>query len=139
MKIAALDLGDRWIGIATCDPLEIVASPYKTITADQLDQTIPELIEERVEMIVVGLPKTLGGKDSQQTLKIKKQFQTLQETYPEISWQLWDERLTSKQAETLKRPKNKQDKQATHAIAAALILGSYLDYRKFNQNDDLDA
>ena len=133
MKIAAFDIGDRWIGIATCDPLEIVASPYHTIQAHELDHTIQELIESGISHFVVGLPKTLRGTDSQQTLKIKDQFDTLKKKFDTASWALWDERLTSKQADAIKRPKTKNDKLASHSIAAALILQSYLERRKFEK------
>lgn len=128
MKIVALDIGDVWTGSAISDPLGITARPYKTIPAKELLQFLDQIIEqEQVSTIIVGYPKTLKGTESEQTKKTKALFQTLQEKYPAVKWQLWDERLTSKQAAKLKRQKTKEDKLMSHSIAAALLLMGYLE------------
>jgi putative holliday junction resolvase len=128
MKIAALDLGDVWIGIAIADPLGIVARPYKTVRTVELTEAINTLhVQEQVTTIVVGDPQTLRGTASQQTIKIREQLTQLQQQFPHIQWVLWDERLTSKQAASIQKGHTKEEKQKQHAIAAALILRSYLD------------
>ena len=135
MKIAALDLGDRWIGIATCDPLEIVASPLKTTSPQHLDKEIINLINNNVSLIVVGLPKTMRNTESAQTKKIISQFEDFKQKYPHIDWMLWDERLTSQQAQKIARKKQKEDKLLGHAIAAALILESFLEHRRMQNQE----
>jgi putative holliday junction resolvase len=128
VKIAALDLGDAWIGIAIADPLGIVARPYKTIKPLELTDTIKTLYtQDNVTTIVVGDPQTLRGTASQQTLKTREQLVQLEQQFPAIQWVLWDERLTSKQAAGIQKGHTKEEKQKQHAVAAALILRSYLD------------
>jgi len=86
-----------------------------------------------INTVVVGLPKTLRGTESEQTLKIKAYVELLKNKFPKVTWIFWDERMTSKQAESIKKIKNKEDKLQSHAIAAALVLGSYLDYLEFQK------
>ena len=127
MKILALDIGDQWIGTAFSDPLGIIATPYKTITADMLNSFLQDILQkEFLRCIVVGYPITLRGTESKQTLKIRSLFENLQKTYPDVSWILWDERLTSKQANRIKPSKTKEEKLKSPSRAAALILQSYL-------------
>lgn len=129
MKTLALDIGDSWTGIAISDALGLLARPYKTVAAKELGATIETLIrEQQLGTIVVGYPKTMKGTHSAQTTKIVATFESLKIKHPSVTWVLWDERMTSKQASVIKRQKNKEDKLQQHAIAAALILGSYLDY-----------
>jgi putative holliday junction resolvase len=128
MRTAALDLGDVWIGVALADPLGISARPHETVRAEDLTAYIATLMKDfQVGTIVVGHPQTLQGTASAQTLKIEEQFHALQKEFPTLTWALWDERLTSKQASHIKPAKNKEQKQQQHAIAAALILQSYLE------------
>jgi putative Holliday junction resolvase len=132
MKIVALDLGDQWTGVAISDALQITARPLTTVVTNQLTDFIKTLLqEEKIDTIVLGYPKTLKGTESEQTRKIKIMGAQLQEQFPGINWVWWDERLTSKQAAQLIRPKNKEDKLASHAVAAALLLMGYLDSLKF--------
>lgn len=129
MKIVALDLGDKWVGSAISDGLGILAKPYRTITLTALDSLIQELIhKEKIVHIVIGYPKTLRGTESEQTKLVVLKKQELEQKFPQITWVLWDERLTSKKAEQLKRIKTQEDKLQSHSVAAAFILQSYLDY-----------
>ena len=135
MKIAALDIGDAWIGIALSDPMGILARPFKTITAHELLSAIPALIsEQKLATIVIGYPKTMRGTESEQTKKIVALKERLETQFPAISWVLWDERLSSKRAASQKKATTKEEKIKSHAIAAAFILESYLLYRKNLQN-----
>jgi len=128
MKIAALDIGDKWIGIALSDALGITARPYNTATNTTLDQALTVLLsQETVTEIVVGYPKTMKGTESDQTKKVIATKEELQKKFPTIIWTLWDERLSSKRADSLKRAKTKEEKKQSHALAAAFILMSYLD------------
>lgn len=139
MKILALDIGDRWTGVAISDPLGILPRPYTTIKTTELFSSLEQIIaKERVTTIVVGLPTTLRGTESEQTKKVLAMTEELKKLFPTIEWKMWDERLTSKQAATLKSTKTKEDKLRSHAIAAAIFLSSYLEYKRFyeSSNDD---
>lgn len=131
MKIAALDMGDVWIGTAISDPMGILAKPYQTVKLPQLIPFLQELItKEKIGTIVIGLPKTMKGAQSEQTLKIIAEHKKLSELFPKITWILWDERLSSKRADTLKKSISKEEKLRSHSIAAAFILESYLTFRQ---------
>jgi putative pre-16S rRNA nuclease len=126
-KIIALDLGDVWTGIAISDPLHILARPLTTVTTDTLVTFLTNLFnQEKIKTIVIGYPKTMRGTESQQTKKVQNWYQQLTNTFPQHSFILWDERLTSKQAEQLGQQKTKEQKIQIHAKAAAFILTSYL-------------
>lgn len=135
MKILALDLGDKWIGSAISDALGITCKPHKTVEKNQTEKFLEQTIkEEEIEVVVIGKPTTFGGQESEQTKKIIKTAQQLEEKINpkfnnKIKWILWDERLSSKRAATLKpqRAKNKNEKNKSHSVAAAFILQSYLD------------
>ncbi len=130
MKRLALDLGDVWVGSAISDFLGITARPYQTIKLPELISFLEQtLAEEEIETIIVGLPTTFKGTESEQTKKIRKQTEELEKKFTDIKFKLWDERLTSKRASNLKQGKikTKEAKQHQHSIAAAFILQSYLD------------
>jgi len=128
-KILALDIGDQWTGTALSDQLGFTAKPYGTVPTKELDDFIARTIEkEQLKSIVIGYPITLRGTESEQTKKITAKKKQLEMLFPSVSWQLWDERLTSKQAAEIKKAKTKQEKIESHSIAAAVILRSYLEY-----------
>ncbi len=132
MKVLALDIGDKWTGIAISDALRIISRPYETVSTDNLVDSIAEICaKEPITTIIIGHPKTLKGTKSAQTLKTEAMAETLKQAFPDIKWALWDERFTSKQAAQLVRPKNKNEKLTTHAVAAALFLMSYLESLRF--------
>lgn len=132
MRILALDVGDVYTGTALSDALGIIASPYKTILTKELDEFLKLIIEkEEIRTIVIGYPKTMKGNISEQTQKIINFKEYYEKSIPQVSWVLWDERLTSKNAEKFKKSKEKADKIKLHSIAAALILDTYLDFLRF--------
>lgn len=129
MKVAAFDLGDVWTGIALSDALGIIAKPYDTIKTMYLMSYLHSFFEkESVTTVVIGYPKTMRGTESEQTKKIVEYKEKLEKDFPQIQWILWDERLSSKRAATMKQARTKEEKQKSHAIAAAFILESYLNY-----------
>lgn len=129
MKTVALDIGDVWTGSAISDELGITARPHQTVKSIDLVTFLDNLIKnEPIDTIVVGHPKTMGGTESEQTKKVVLKKNELTSIFPQITWILWDERLSSKQASNIKKTKNKDDKIASHSVAAAIILTNYLMY-----------
>ncbi len=132
MKLLALDIGDVWTGIAISDALGITSRPYKTVSSKNLISELTTIFdEEPIKTVVLGYPKTMKGTKSAQTIKTEETGSELMKQFPEIKWVWWDERLSSKQAAQLIRPKTKEKKLESHAVAAALFLMSYLDSIKF--------
>ncbi len=133
-KILALDVGDVWTGTALSDALALLARPYKTVKTVQLETFLKDLLDsEPIDSVVVGNPRTLRGTVSQQTVKAQQVKERLERKFDMVSWVLWDERLTSKRAQALKRSTTKDERIDSHSIAAAFILDSYLEYRRFHR------
>ena len=132
MKILALDLGDQWVGVAISDALCMIARPYKTVTNRELNSFLENLFrQERIDTVLVGYPKTMRGTESDQTKKIVLKKEELEKKFSEKKWLLCDERLTSKQALSMGKMK---DKLEIHARSAALILESYLLHLQFQKS-----
>lgn len=134
MKIVGLDLGDQWVGIALSDALQVSARPHSTVRASELTDALRALLAaQKICRIIVGVPITLRGTASAQTVHIQQTITALQETFPAYEIVSWDERLSSQRAQTQAPAKTKEEKVRSHAIAAAFILQTYLDYLDFQQ------
>ncbi len=95
--------------------------------------------QEPISTVVVGYPKTIGaGTESDQTKKIVTLKEELEQKFGQVSWVLWDERLSSKRAEQARQGhfKDKEEKRLGHSIAASFILQTYLDYLAFARAND---
>jgi putative holliday junction resolvase len=141
--IAALDLGDQWIGVAISDKNLIVASPDTTVEHKDLILFLHDYIKKHtIQTIVVGMPITLRGTESEQTRKTKAMLERLRKEFSEITFVTFDERFSSQQASAVQSAKKKtienfkEDKLKSHAIAAAFILNNYLQMLAFNQIPD---
>lgn len=128
VRLLSLDIGDVWTGVAISDPHGIIATPYATITTENFLKKLSQIIaQEKIKKIIVGYPQTMRGTNSQQTEKILT-LKALIEKNLNIECILIDERCTSKEASHIKKAKTAQDKEKQHAVAAALILTTYLNY-----------
>lgn len=137
MKMLGLDIGDVWTGTALSDALGITARPHKTAETKKLVAFLTDLFkQENLNTVVVGYPKTMKGTESDQTKKVIATKELLEKKFPEKTWVLWDERLSSKRADALKHARTKEEKIKSHSVAAAFILGSYLDYLAFNRQEE---
>lgn len=136
-RIIGIDYGKRRIGMATTDPRQVMALPYKTLEAKkELKDTLALLEKELkalapVEKIVIGLPLEMSGKSGSMAEEVKvfgEALHTLTST-PII---YWDERLTSAQVEKNLKSfdyNRKQRSVLSDTAAACLILESYLMYQ----------
>jgi putative Holliday junction resolvase len=131
MKILALDIGDVWTGTALSDALGMFAKPYQTAETNKLVSFLSDLFKkESIEKIVIGHPRTMKGTSSEQTKKVEEAKVKLEQKFPEKTFILWDERLSSKRADLLKKATTKEEKIKSHSIAAAFILETYLQFSK---------
>ncbi len=130
MRNLGLDIGDKWIGVALSDPLGILASPLTIINRrnDRADiEAIIEIVNQnQVGQIIVGLPLSMDGSIGKQAEKVKTFTRELC-THTEVPVEFRDERLSTVSAKRLMRTVKKAEKTRDDAIAAALILQSYLD------------
>lgn len=134
--VLGLDLGDKRIGVAISDPLRIIAAPDRVIKrrsrAEDFDIYREIVAESSIALVVVGLPLMLDGSDSQQTRWVRDYSAALQEAL-QLPVVLWDESWTTAQAEeALKQSgvRRKKLREKVDAVAAALILQSFLDSQR---------
>ncbi|MBU3111385.1 Holliday junction resolvase RuvX [Clostridium lacusfryxellense] len=133
MRIIGLDIGDRTIGVAVCDPLGLTAQGITTIKRKSIVLDIEEISkickQYDVESIVSGLPKNMNGTIGPQGEKVQRFCVALKETL-NLEVKMWDERLTTVAANRvmlegdLSRSKRKK---IVDKIAATFILQGYLD------------
>lgn len=138
MKILAIDLGDARTGVAICDKFETLASPLTVIhekDIEKVQQKIIDIIKENsVEMVVVGYPKNMNNTIGVRAEKSENFVKSILEEV-DIPVELWDERSTTVSAigylnETNTRGKKR--KNVVDAVAATIILESYINWRKNN-------
>jgi putative Holliday junction resolvase len=127
-KILALDVGGARIGAALADSELKFANPLTTLTNDEhIWEVLAALIEEnQVEMVVVGLPRSLQGHDTAQT-QICRSFAKEVSERLKMAVALQDEAMTSVKAEDELRSRGKPyEKADIDALAATYILEDYL-------------
>lgn len=136
MVIMAVDLGKARTGIAICDRMQVLASPLCVIeerNQEKLLTKVTELaIKEKPELIVVGLPKNMDGSEGESAQNAKYFAQNLNAA-TQIPVHMQDERCTTVTAHRYLNDTNvrgKKRKQTVDAVAATVILQSYLDSGK---------
>jgi len=140
MRILALDLGDVWVGTALSDPLGIVCRPLKTVMRKELIPFLKTaLIEYSVGTVLVGMPLSARNEENEQSKKTMVFFNKCVAEFPQVTWQLLDEYLTSQLAsshqKTVKNQKlSAQSKLESHSLAAAFLLKDYL-HSTYKQSD----
>ena len=133
MRILALDHGTRRIGVAVSDETKTIAQPLEYIPAgpfaDFLERLKKLLVEKEIDLIVVGLPRNMDGSHGPAAQKVET-FAGVLKTAITIPIKLWDERLTSSQANKILIQggvRRDQRKEKVDQMAAAILLQSYLD------------
>jgi len=141
-RIVGLDYGLARIGFAFSDELKIIASPGKTIkTEKKLEETAKKIVSELtafeqdkncvVETLVIGIPLRMNGQVGMQADEVKALAELLK-TSTNLEIILWDERLTTVQAERSLREEKMSRKKRSKVVdnvAAMIILQSFLDQR----------
>lgn len=134
MRILALDIGSKTIGVACSDALLITAQAVETIRRQSKKKDLArlaELVKEKeIHRIVVGKPRHMNGDHSKNIDKIEHFVAELKEAIPNMEVVYWDERLTTVMAQRqLKAAKVRREnrKKVVDAIAAVFILQNYLD------------
>jgi len=134
-RVLAIDYGQKRVGLAVTDPLQIIASALDTVhVKDIWDYLSTYLSKEKVEKILVGYPMQMNNQPSQAVRFVNPFVKKLVKTYPDIMVELVDERFTSKMAHQtvidagLKK-KDRQNKELIDRISATIILQSYLERR----------
>ncbi len=132
-RILAIDYGRKRVGIAVTDSLKIIANGLTTVkSCDVLKFLSDYLSKETVELIVVGLPKTMNNEDSDSMQYIKPFVEKLKKQHPNVPIEMYDERFTSVLAHKAMlegglKKKERQNKALVDEISATIILQSFME------------
>ena len=139
MRVMGLDVGDKTIGIAISDALLLTAQSRPTLRRKDLKSDIEFLrqlaAENEVHQIVMGQPLHMDGRESTQSQKVARFAEELKKAL-DLPVALWDERLTSFEAEQHLEEMGlnwRQRRGQVDKIAAMIILQNYLDNQKSSQ------
>jgi putative Holliday junction resolvase len=132
-RILALDHGSKRIGVAISDEMKMIAQPLEFIPAEPTRAAFARLqailSEKPAELILVGLPRNMDGSYGPAAERVRAFVEELRQAIP-VPIRTWDERLTSAQANRVLLQGNvrrEQRKEKVDAIAAAILLQSFLD------------
>ena len=132
MRIMALDVGDKKIGVALSDALKITSQSLETYqrngTVKDYEYFAELIKKHEVETLVLGLPKNMNGTEGPQAEKVRE-FARQLGAYTEVKMAYMDERLTTMEAEKMLIAgdvSRKNRKKVVDKVAANLILQNYL-------------
>jgi putative Holliday junction resolvase len=133
LRILALDVGTRRIGVAISDDTGLIAQGVESYTrrseADDLAHFKELLSDLNPQCIVLGLPKNMNGTEGP-SAEMARSFGERLRTVCDIPMEYWDERLTTVMAEKIligNDTSRKKRKKVVDKLAAVLILENYLD------------
>lgn len=137
MRIMALDLGTKTIGVAVSDATCLIARGLETIRRQGTVRDFARLTEiikaEEVTTIVLGYPKNMNGTIGERAHASEEYRDLLKEHFPDLEVVLWDERLSTVAAEKVLISADLQRKKRRKIIdmmAAVVILQNYLDHQR---------
>jgi putative holliday junction resolvase len=135
-RILGLDVGSKTIGLAVSDLLGITAQGLQTIRRENKRtdlERLKKVIEQYgVSQIVVGYPLRMSGAEGTQSEKMQRFAEQLRQCF-KLPVHLWDERLTSAEANRLLRESEmsiKRRSEVVDQLAAVLILQSWMESKK---------
>ncbi|MFA5175071.1 MAG: Holliday junction resolvase RuvX [Patescibacteria group bacterium] len=120
MNILGVDYGTKNIGLAWCDTGIGVVLPFGIVGKQELPDVVKK---ENIDLVVIGLPIGLNGKENENTKRVKKFAEDLKEKM-KVKIDFFDERFTSQQADRMEGGASRDEK------SAMLVLESYLEMKK---------
>lgn len=135
-RVLAIDYGRKRVGIAVTDPLKMIANKLTTVSAHEVFNFLSDyFLKEKVDLVVVGYPKTVRDEPSESIRYINPFLKQFQKKFPEVKLELVDERFTSKMAfQTMidagLKKKDRQNKELVDAVSATIILQFYLEQQR---------
>ncbi len=130
-RLIGLDLGSKRIGVSICDEKQLIATPFKTINRNTLNELISELKviidENNVKGIIIGNPLNMDGSSGRSAQSVKDTSQKIEENI-NIPICLWDERLSTVGAFNLSSQLDinvsKREKKIDENAAAFILQGA---------------
>lgn len=131
-RLLALDVGEKRIGIAISDETLTLARPLLTLKRaskrEDFDMIRSICVEQHIERIICGLPKTLRNEEGPQVQRVRRYANQLAASIG-VPIEYWDERFSTVEAEErlAQAGRRKRAKGDIDSAAAAIILQGYLD------------
>jgi putative Holliday junction resolvase len=138
-RIIGIDYGNKRIGLAVTDPLNIFASPLDTVSPANFEIYINEYLKkESIDAFVIGYPVQMNNQPSESVRYINPFIKKLKKTFPDKPIHLVDERFTSQMAQRTMidggmKKRDRKDKSLVDKISASIILQSFLDNKLNNK------
>src|SRR5580658_5261883 len=136
VRILALDLGKRRIGLALSDPLGYTAQGLETLERTRIREDLERIGElasrNEVTLILIGNPMHMSGREGRQT-EYARDFGARLQAATGLAVEFWDERLTTVEAQRVLRQSGisiEKRAKAVDRLAAVILLESYLDSRQ---------
>lgn len=133
----SVDFGDARTGLAMCDKTEFLASPVDVIHEKRFEHAVQKVaaavIENKAEAVIVGLPLNMNGSEGPRAELCREFAAKLAENGVSVPIRMWDERQTTVSATGFLNQtdtRGKKRKEVIDAVAAVIILDSYLQWRK---------
>jgi len=133
-KVLGIDLGAARVGLALSDDLGMLAHPLETVRvkgAGDLAGYIANVVKrEKVEAVVIGLPRNMDGSQGPAAAKTREFGEKLRGKAPGCEVRYWDERMTTVAAQKALHEMGrnvKTSRQVIDQVAAQMILQGYLD------------
>jgi putative holliday junction resolvase len=126
MRVLALDYGSARCGCAICDPTGTIVTPLDPVlrpaTRKGLGALAQMVSEREVEQVVVGLPLSLSGGDTEQTQQAREFTAALAARLgAQVPVDMYDERFTTRIAAGMRDATSSEDSRA-----AAILLEGWL-------------
>lgn len=135
-RIMAIDFGQKRVGIAVTDELQIIATALETVAAHEIFTFLKKYFSKNiVDTVVIGEPKQMDNTKSDSSRFIDPFVNKFKKEFPDMKLERYDERFTSKMAfqtmidSGIGREKRK-NKALVDTISATIILQSYLESTK---------
>ena len=138
-RILAIDYGQKRVGIAVTDELQLIANALVTVEVQNIFPFLQEYTQkENVELFLVGEPKQMDYTDSDAAKYIAPFIKKLGLEFPDIPIERADERFTSKMAfQTMidagLGKKARQNKALVDSISATILLQTYLESKEYKE------
>ena len=136
-RILSIDYGKKRTGIAVTDPLKLIANGLVTVNTFKLFDYLKNYIKhEEVELIVIGRPLQLNGRQSENFQRVEQFVKQWVKQVPQIPITYYDERFTSVIAQQtildsgIKKNTRRKEKGLVDEISATIILQDFMKYNK---------
>ena len=145
MRVAGIDFGTVRVGLAVSDDLGILAHVRPFLDGQDTGRLVARLsqlaAEEGIDRFVVGLPRTLAGKEGSAARRARQFAQQLA-SQTALPVELWDERWSTREAEARLRDQGLSAREARDRIdsaAAAVVLQAWLDRERAAEPGEPDT